>query len=241
MLKILNLETGYGNLKVLKGISLHIKEKEIITIIGANGAGKSTLVKTIVGLIKPFKGEIIYKNKLLNKFNTEEIVKLGCALVPEGRHIFSTLTVKENLELGAYSNYNKADIKRNIEKLNELFPILKKREKQLAGTLSGGEQQMLALARALMANPDLLLLDEPSLGLAPVIVNEIFKKIKELNETGLTILLIEQNAKKALNIAHRGYVLATGKFIIEGTAEDLLNNHDVQRAYLGKEYRAINE
>jgi branched-chain amino acid transport system ATP-binding protein len=244
MLKVRNCESGYGNLRVLKGISLHVSPGEIVTIIGANGAGKTTLLNTIAGIIKPASGEIIFDNKNISFLPAEKIVALGCSLVPERRQVFNTLTVKENLILGAYIYFRKRRKKEALDELNAvyaLFPVLKQRESQLAGTLSGGEQQMLAIGRALMARPNLLMMDEPSLGIAPLIVKTIFRTILKLREKGMTILLIEQNAKAALNIADRGYVLETGQMVLEGTSRDLLDNHDVQRAYLGKDYKKINE
>ncbi|MBN2533380.1 MAG: ABC transporter ATP-binding protein [Spirochaetales bacterium] len=244
MLKVRNCESGYGRLRVLKGISLHVSPGEIVTIIGANGAGKTTLLNTIAGIIKPGSGEIVFHDKDIGSLSAEKIVALGCALVPERRQVFDTLTVKENLILGAYLHFRKKRKKEALDELQSiysLFPVLKQRESQLAGTLSGGEQQMLAIGRALMAKPDLLMMDEPSLGIAPLIVKTIFKTILTLRDNGVTILLIEQNAKAALNIADRGYVLETGQVVLEGTSRDLFDNHDVQRAYLGKDYKKINE
>ena len=244
MIKIRNCESGYGKLRVLKGISLHVSPGEIVTIIGANGAGKTTLVYTIAGVIKPTSGEIIYDNKEIHRLSAEKIVTLGCSLVPERRQVFNTLTVKENLILGAYIHIKKRRKKQTADILQSvytLFPVLKERESQLAGTLSGGEQQMLAIGRALMAQPKLLMMDEPSLGIAPLIVKNIFQTIVTLRGNGVTILLIEQNARAALGIADRGYVLETGRIVLEGTSQDLLDNHDVQRAYLGKDYRKISD
>jgi branched-chain amino acid transport system ATP-binding protein len=237
MLKIRNLEAGYGKLRVLKRISMHVDPGEIVTIIGANGAGKTTLLHTITGLIKVGSGEIVFKDKNLRKIAPEKVVFLGCSLVPEGRQVFSTMTVLENLLLGGYVQAKRDRINANSEmgRVYELFPVLKERENQLAGTLSGGEQQMLAMGRALMAKPSLIMMDEPSTGLAPLIVKSIFQVILRLREEGNTVLLVEQNAKAALGIADRGYVLETGKIILQGAAEDLLENRDVQRAYLGRE------
>jgi branched-chain amino acid transport system ATP-binding protein len=237
MLKIRNLEAGYGKLRVLKRISMHVDPGEIVTIIGANGAGKTTLLHTITGLIKVGSGEIVFKDKNLRKISPEKVVFLGCSLVPEGRQVFSTMTVLENLLLGGYVQAKRDRINANSEmgRVYELFPVLKERENQLAGTLSGGEQQMLAMGRALMAKPSLIMMDEPSTGLAPLIVKSIFQVILRLREEGNTVLLVEQNAKAALGIADRGYVLETGKIILQGAAEDLLENRDVQRAYLGRE------
>ena len=237
MLKIRNLEAGYGKLRVLKRISMHVDPGEIVTIIGANGAGKTTLLHTITGLVKINSGEILFRNNDLNRLKPEKIVASGCSLVPEGRQVFSTMTVEENLILGGYilAKKEKGGLKHEIGKVYELFPVLKERARQLAGTLSGGEQQMLAMGRALMAKPSLIMMDEPSTGLAPLIVKSIFKVVLQLREEGNTVLLVEQNAKAALGIADRGYVLETGKIILQGGAEDLLQNRDVQRAYLGRE------
>jgi branched-chain amino acid transport system ATP-binding protein len=238
MLKIRNLDAGYGNLNVLRRVSLHVNPGEIVTIIGANGAGKTTLLKTITGLLRSQAGEVIFEGADIVRAPTEEIVYSGCSLVPEGRQVFAAMPVKENLLLGAYVQFKRGrrnDVDRDLEHMYGLFPVLKQREHQLAGTLSGGEQQMLAMARALMARPRLIMLDEPSMGLAPLMVKEIFNIIVRIREEGNTVLLVEQNAKSALKIANRGYVLETGRIILEGEAEDLLANHDVQRAYLGRE------
>jgi branched-chain amino acid transport system ATP-binding protein len=237
MLKIRNLEAGYGKLRVLKRISMHVDPGEIVTIIGANGAGKTTLLHSISGLVKINSGEILFKENNLRKSKPEKIVAAGCSLVPEGRQVFSTMTVKENLTLGGYvqAKRKKRTTDQEIARVYELFPVLKERAKQLAGTLSGGEQQMLAMGRALMAKPSLIMMDEPSTGLAPLIVKSIFRVILRLREEGNTVLLVEQNAKAALSIADRGYVLETGKIILQGASEDLLQNRDVQRAYLGRE------
>ena len=237
MLKVRNLEAGYGKLRVLKRISMHVDPGEIVTIIGANGAGKTTLLHTITGLVKVGSGEIFFRDRNLSRIAPEKIVAAGCSLVPEGRQVFSTMTVQENLILGGYvlAKKDKGGIDQEIARVYELFPVLKERARQLAGTLSGGEQQMLAMGRALMARPSLIMMDEPSTGLAPLIVKSIFKVIMRLREEGNTVLLVEQNAKAALGIANRGYVLETGKIILQGAAEDLLQNRDVQRAYLGRE------
>jgi branched-chain amino acid transport system ATP-binding protein len=237
MLKVRNLEAGYGKLRVLKRISMHVDPGEIVTIIGANGAGKTTLLHTITGLVKIGSGEIVFRDKNLQKVSPEKIVASGCSLVPEGRQVFSTMTVEENLILGGYvlAKKEKGGINHEMKRVLELFPVLEEREKQLAGTLSGGEQQMLAMGRALMARPSLIMMDEPSTGLAPLIVKSIFQVILRLREEGSTVVLVEQNAKAALGIADRGYVLETGKIILQGAAEDLLQNRDVQRAYLGRE------
>jgi len=244
MLKILNLNAGYGNLRVIKNISLHIDKGEIVSIIGANGAGKSTILKCIAGLLKISSGEIAFNNENIHNKKTEKIMAAGCCLVPEGRMIFNTMSVYENLILGAYmllKKNQKKIVNDDMEKIYELFPILKQRRGQYAGTLSGGEQQMLAIGRALMSRPSLLALDEPSMGLAPLIVKNIFEILVKLKESGLTILLIEQNARAALKIADRGYTLETGRIILQGSSEDLLSNNDIQRAYLGKEYKSKGE
>ncbi|MBU4263704.1 MAG: ABC transporter ATP-binding protein [Proteobacteria bacterium] len=237
MLKIKNLEAGYGKLRVLKRISMHVDTGEIVTIIGANGAGKTTLLYTIAGIIKASAGDIQLLGNPINQTKPEKIVAAGCSLVPEGRQVFSTLTVRQNLILGGYVQYkkNKVNTDAELQHIYDIFPVMQQRENQLAGTLSGGEQQMLAMGRALMAKPKLIMLDEPSTGLAPLIVKNIFEIIGKLRNAGNTVLLIEQNAKAALAIADRGYVLETGKFILQGPSEDLLVNRDVQRAYLGRE------
>ncbi|GAB4373455.1 MAG: ABC transporter ATP-binding protein [Deltaproteobacteria bacterium] len=237
MLRIRNLEAGYGRLKVLRKISMHINPGEIVTVIGANGAGKTTLLRAVSGLLNGRSGEILFEKQDLRNETPERTVFLGCSLVPEGRQVFAPMTVRENLVLGAYVQYRrkrKAEAEADLERIFGLFPRLKERENQLAGTLSGGEQQMLAIGRSLLSRPRLLLLDEPSMGLAPRIVQEIFAHISRLREElGLTILLVEQNARAALAIADRGYVLETGRVILQGPSEDLLANRDVQRAYLG--------
>ncbi len=244
MLKVRNLESGYGDLRILKGISIHIREGEIVAIIGANGAGKSTLLNTLAGLIKPFAGGIFFKDKEISRTSIEKIVEMGCSLIPEGRKLFASMTVKENLILGSYILNTKREqdkIKDELKNVYSLFPRLMEREKQLAGTLSGGEQQMLAIGRSLMSRPDLIMMDEPSMGLAPLVIRDIFRVIEKLRDKGKTILVVEQNAKAILKIANRGYVMETGSLILEGSNEELLNNHDVQRAYLGKEYKSIAE
>lgn len=237
MLKIKNLEAGYGKLRVLKRISLHVDAGEIVTIIGANGAGKTTLLHTIAGLIRPTAGEIQLLGSSINTVSAEKTVAMGCSLVPEGRQVFATMSVEENLILGGYVQFrkDKTAALKELDHIYELFPVLKERSGQLAGTLSGGEQQMLAMGRALMAKPKLVMMDEPSTGLAPLIVKNIFTIIRRLREESNTVLLVEQNAKAALGIADRGYVLETGKFIVQGPADDLLTNTDVQRAYLGRD------
>ena len=238
MLRIKNLEAAYGPLKVLRKVSLHIAPGEIVTVIGANGAGKTTLLKTIVGLLSTRGGEILFEKQDVRKLPAERIVLLGCSLVPEGRQLFAPMTVRENLILGACVQYRRRrheEVTEDMERVFGLFPRLKEREEQLAGTLSGGEQQMLAIGRALLSRPRMLLLDEPSMGLAPRMVREIFAHVARLRkEFGLTILLVEQNARGALAIADRGYVLETGRMILQGPSEDLLSNKDVQRAYLGR-------
>lgn len=237
MLRIENLESGYDHLKVIKDASIRINPGEIVTIIGANGAGKTTLLKTITGLLRPLAGEIHFNGQQITRMSTEKIVSLGCSLVPEGRQVFAPMTVKENLLLGAYVQYKRKQgrtVDRDLERVYSLFPRLKERESQFAGLMSGGEQQMLAMGRALMARPKLIMMDEPSMGLAPLIVRDIFAIIRNLRDEGNTVLLIEQNAKAALRIADRGYVLETGKVTLEGMAKDLLENNEVQRAYLGK-------
>jgi branched-chain amino acid transport system ATP-binding protein len=244
MLRIRNLESGYGSLKVLRGISLHINPGEIVAIIGANGSGKTTLLETVAGLVKPRDGEILFDKKNVAGMPPERIVAEGCSLVPEGRQVFAAMTVGENLEMGAYirsSRKNRESIREDREAVYALFPFLKERSGQLAGTLSGGEQQMLAMGRSLMARPRLVMLDEPSMGLAPLIVRSIFGIIARLRADGNTILLVEQNAKAALAVADRGYVMETGQIVLEGTARELLDNRDVQRAYLGKDYKSIGE
>ncbi|MBM9604730.1 ABC transporter ATP-binding protein [Desulfopila inferna] len=237
MLKIRNLESGYGKLKVLKHISMHVDTGEIVTIIGANGAGKTTLLSIISGLVKANSGEMIFDGSNISGLAPSKIPALGCVMVPEGRQVFATMTVEENLILGGHV-LRKGGKKALLEQLDhqyQLFPVLRERRDQLAGTLSGGEQQMLAMGRALMSKPSLVMMDEPSTGLAPLIVKEIFQIIERLRDEGNTVLLVEQNAKAALAIADRGYVLETGKVIAQGAAEDLLANSAVQRAYLGRE------
>ena len=237
MLRIRNLEAGYGRLRVLKNISMHVKAGEIVTIIGANGAGKTTLLSTIAGLIRATSGEIRFRDQEITRMPAAKIPRQGCVMVPEGRQVFASMTVEENLLLGgrALAGEAKKELPALLSRQYDMFPILRDRRTQLAGTLSGGEQQMLAMGRALMSRPSLVMMDEPSTGLAPLIVRDIFQIIVRLREEGNTVLLVEQNAKAALGIADRGYVLETGKVIIQGPAEDLLANADVQRAYLGRE------
>lgn len=235
MLTVENTHTYYGNIHALKGINLTIEKGEIVTLIGGNGAGKTTTLRTISGLLKPREGTVSFEDENLSKYKAHEIVYKGISMVPEGRGVFARLSVTENLEMGAYSLNNRQAIAQNIERVFNLFPRLKERRSQLAGTLSGGEQQMLATGRALMASPRLLLMDEPSMGLAPVLVELIFETITQINKEGVTILLVEQNALMALSIAHRGYVLQTGEIVINDTATNLKNNPTVQKAYLGME------
>ena len=233
MLKIDNLVVAYGGIEALKGISLEVEEGKIITLIGANGAGKSTTLRSIMGLVKPKQGTITYLGKNLLEMKTQNMVSHGITLVPEGRRIFPNLSVLENLKVGAFARNDEKGIKEDMEWVYDLFPILKERSWQVAGTLSGGEQQMLAVGRALMSRPKLMMMDEPSLGLAPLIVKNIFNIIKEVNKQGVTILLIEQNANAALHIADLGYVMETGRIILKGTGAELLKNPDVRKAYLG--------
>lgn len=234
MLNIKNVQSGYGNKLAIKNVSVEIQKGEIITLIGANGAGKSTTLMTISGVVPCRKGAIHFKDKEIQKMNPDDIVKLGICQVPEGRHIFPLLTVKENLDMGAFLRSDKDEIKKDMEYVFELFPILAERRNQDGGNLSGGEQQMLAMSRALMARPELLLLDEPSMGLAPLVIKQIFQIIKQINkENNTTIFLVEQNANQALHIADRGYVMENGEITISGTAHELLDNKDIQKAYLG--------
>ena len=241
MLRIKNLHAGYGNVQVIKGVSLHIKAGEIVTIIGANGAGKSTLLKAISGLIPSTEGEIYFADTTIVGLSADKIVRMGISHIPEGRRIFDRLSVGDNLELGAFSRKNRESIVEDLNRVYTLFPVIKKRYQQKGGTLSGGEQQMLAIARALMSRPKLIMMDEPSMGLAPKMVHQVFRIIKDLKEMGTTILLIEQNARAALSVADRGYVMEIGKFILDGERMSLLNNNEVKRAYLGKGYREVGE
>lgn len=234
MLKLKGLEVRYGGIQALRGIDVDVPEGRIVTLIGANGAGKSTTLRAIMGLVKASAGEITYNDKNLLSLNTQQIVEHGITLVPEGRRVFADLTVLENLKIGAYLRKDQTEIKREIEYVFELFPILKERSWQLSGTLSGGEQQMLAVGRAFMSKPKLLMMDEPSLGLAPLVVKDIFAIIKKLNDEGMTILLIEQNAHAALQIADYGYVLETGEVGMEGTGAELMASERVKELYLGK-------
>ena len=239
MLILKNVDVFYGKIHAIKRVSLHVNKGEIVTLIGANGAGKTTLLRAISGLIHTANGNIVFDDLDISKQGADAIVKRGISHVPEGRLVFKPLNVEDNLILGSFNRYSlkdRASIKDDIERIYSIFPVLQIRKKQLAGTLSGGEQQMLAIGRALMAKPKLLLLDEPSMGLAPMIIREIFRYIVDLRNTyGLTVLLVEQNARSALKIAHTGYVLETGRIMLQGPAEDLLVNKDVQRAYLGRD------
>lgn len=233
MLEIKDLHVHYGVIEALKGISLEVNEGEIVALIGVNGAGKTTMMQSISGIVKKSGGEINFLNESIMKANPKHIVEMGLTQVPEGRRIFTGMSVYENLMMGAFLRKDKDGIKHDYAKVCEQFPILKERMNQDASTLSGGEQQMLAMGRALMAKPKLLLLDEPSMGLAPILVKEIFNIIEEINKSGTTVLLVEQNAKMALSIAHRAYVLETGKVVMSGTGEELAKSSDVQKAYLG--------
>jgi branched-chain amino acid transport system ATP-binding protein len=235
ILVIDNIHTYYGKIQALKGISLVVEEGEIVTLIGANGAGKTTTLRTISGLLQPRFGTVTFEGEDLARYTAHDIVYKGIAMVPEGRGIFTRLSVQENLDMGAYSRNDKAAINKDLELVFTLFPRLKERRKQVAGTLSGGEQQMLATGRAMMTHPDLLLLDEPSMGLAPILVESTFETIKAINEEGTTILLVEQNATMALSVADRGYVLQTGEIVLSDSADNLKENEMVQKAYLGIE------
>jgi branched-chain amino acid transport system ATP-binding protein len=233
MLNVNGIDVFYGNIQALKGVSLEINEGEIVTLIGANGAGKSTLLKTLSGLLKPKSGSIEYLGNSISGKAPQSIVKVGISHVPEGRRVFANMSVEENLELGAYLRKDGAGIRKDIQSVYELFPRLQERRKQLSGTLSGGEQQMLAMGRAIMAKPKLLLLDEPSMGLAPLMVKTIFQIIEKINEDGTTVLLVEQNANMALSIADRAYVIETGRVEISGTAAELQASEEIKKAYLG--------
>ena len=240
MLQVRNLHTYYGHIQAVKGASLHVAPGEIIALIGGNGAGKSTILRTISGIVRSSSGVIQKGETDITRMTPERILKNGIGHVPEGRRLFKGLTVHDNLVLGAYSRSDRDRISHDIAALEKLFPILGKRRGQLAGTLSGGEQQMLAMARALMAKPKLLLLDEPSMGLSPLITSQIYEQIRDLNRAeGLSILLVEQNAKLALKLAHRGYVIETGRIVMEGPTDELAASNEIQRAYLGKGYREV--
>ncbi len=234
MLEVKDVHTYYGNIHALKGVSLRVDQGEVVTLIGSNGAGKTTTLRTIQGLLRPRQGSILFEGGSLNSLSTEAIVRLGISQSPEGRLIFPRMTVRENLEMGAFSRRDSLGIKSDTERVLNLFPRLRERISQKGGTLSGGEQQMLAIARALMARPRLLLLDEPSMGLAPMLVTQIFSIIRDINAQGTTILLVEQNARMALTVAHRGYVLQTGQVVLTGTALALQSNEMVRQAYLGE-------
>jgi branched-chain amino acid transport system ATP-binding protein len=237
------VDAGYGKLAVLRRVTLHVSAGEIVTIVGANGAGKTTLLETVAGLVRARSGEIVFDGEAIGRIATERIVARGCSLVPEGRQVFATMPVRENLLLGAHVQYARGrrhEVVEDLERVFGLFPILRSRAGQLAGTLSGGEQQMLAIGRALMARPKLMMLDEPSMGLAPLVVKDIFAILRRVREAGTTVLLVEQNARSALRIADRGYVLETGRIVLQGTADELLANRDVQRAYLGSDLDAEN-
>ncbi|NLB52650.1 MAG: ABC transporter ATP-binding protein [Syntrophomonadaceae bacterium] len=233
MLRSVDLDVYYGAIHALKKLSIEVEQGTIVTLIGANGAGKTTTLKTISGLLRPRNGSIVYKNTELTKVAPEKIVEMGISQVPEGRRVFASMSVLENLEMGAYLRKDKKAMADDMENVFTRFPRLKERRKQMAGTLSGGEQQMLAIGRALMARPQLLLMDEPSMGLAPLLVKEIFEIIKDINEKGTTILLVEQNAHMALSIAHKAYVIETGEIVLHGEAKDLMNSEEVKSAYLG--------
>jgi len=242
MLAIRNLRSYYGRMQALKGVSLHVEEGEVVSLIGANGAGKTTLLNSIVGLVSSLTGQIFFFDTDIIKRNPRQIIRMGVSLVPEGRQLFAPLTVIENLILGAYQRYRKdkkSEIKSDLEKVFVLFPILKERKSQIAGTLSGGEQQMLAIGRSLMARPKLILMDEPSMGLAPLVTIQIFQIISELHKQGTTILLVEQNAEAALRISSRAYVIETGRVVLQGMSQELLHNQEVRRAYLGREYKEV--
>ena len=234
MLTIKDLEVYYGVILAIKGVSFEVNQGEVIALIGANGAGKTTILHTITGLLAPKNGSVVFEGKELTKMPAHKIVSLGMAHVPEGRRVFADLSVYENLRMGAFTRKDRNEIEETLEKVYQRFPRLKERRNQMAGTLSGGEQQMLAMGRALMSKPKILLMDEPSMGLSPIMVNEIFSIIQEVSDSGTTVLLVEQNAKKALSIADRGYVLETGNIVLEGKASDLLNNDSIKKAYLGE-------
>jgi branched-chain amino acid transport system ATP-binding protein len=233
LLKLDNLKTYYGNIRALKGISLEVDKDEIVCLIGGNGAGKSTTLMTISGVLTPVEGDVLYNGQSIAAVRPDNIVQMGVCQVPEGRMIFPLLSVSENLDLGAYLRRDRNGISEDFERVFNLFPVLRERRKQAGGTLSGGEQQMLAIARALMARPKLLLLDEPSLGLAPILVDSIFETISQINQQGTTILLVEQNAQLALQFSHRGYVIETGEIVLSDTSAELLENEQVRKAYLG--------
>ncbi len=234
LLKVDNIEVYYGMIKALKGVSFEVNKGEIVALIGANGAGKTTILHTVTGLLKPKTGKILFNDKDITKTPAHKIVSMGMAHVPEGRRIFSQLSVLDNIKLGAFTRKDKDEIEHTLNYVYERFPRLKERKNQIAGTLSGGEQQMLAMGRALMSKPDFVLMDEPSMGLSPLLVSEIFDIIKAINDNGTTVLLVEQNAKKALSIADRAYVLETGNIVLSGDAKDLMNDESVKKAYLSE-------
>ena len=234
MLEVKNLEVYYGVIQAIKGISFEVNEGEVIALIGANGAGKTTTLQTITGMLQPKAGEIIFEGKDISKIPGHKIVSMGMAHVPEGRRVFAELSVYENLKLGAYTRKDKKEIEETLARVYKSFPRLEERKNQLAGTLSGGEQQMLAMGRALMSKPKIILMDEPSMGLSPILVEEIFHIIREISASGTTVLLVEQNAKKALAIADRAYVLETGNIVLSGDAKEMMNNDFIKKAYLGE-------
>ena len=234
MLEVKDLQVYYGVIQALKGISFHVNQGEVIALIGANGAGKTTTLQTLTGILSPKSGSIVFEGKDLTRTPAHKIVEMGMAHVPEGRRVFAQLSVYQNLKMGAYTRKDKDEIRQTLDMVYEHFPRLEERKNQMAGTLSGGEQQMLAMGRALMSKPKIILMDEPSMGLSPIFVNEIFDIIQEVSKSGTTVLLVEQNAKKALSIADRAYVLETGKIVLEGKASDLLNNDSIKKAYLGE-------
>ncbi|HIX59272.1 MAG TPA: ABC transporter ATP-binding protein [Candidatus Blautia gallistercoris] len=234
MLEVKDLEVYYGVIQAIKGVSFHVDKGEVIALIGANGAGKTTILHTITGLLTPKKGSVMFGGKDITKVPAHKIVSMGMAHVPEGRRVFAELSVYENLRMGAYTRKDKGEIEASLQQIYERFPRLKERKNQMAGTLSGGEQQMLAMGRALMSKPQIILMDEPSMGLSPILVNEIFDIIQSVSESGTTVLLVEQNAKKALSIADRAYVLETGNIVMEGKAQDLLEDDSIKKAYLGE-------
>lgn len=235
LLTVENIHTYYGNIHALKGVTLEVNQGEIVTLIGANGAGKTTTLRTVTGLLKPRTGRVLLGDEEISLLPAHQIVYKGVAMVPEGRGVFARLTVEENLDLGAYTRNDRAAMRSDLERVYTIFPRLRERRLQVSGTLSGGEQQMLAIGRALMARPRLLLMDEPSMGLAPILVESIFENIQQINKEGVTVLLVEQNALMALSIAHRGYVMQTGQIVLQDTAKNLQANETVQKAYLGIE------
>ncbi|MBE5865089.1 MAG: ABC transporter ATP-binding protein [Lachnospiraceae bacterium] len=234
MLEVKDIEVYYGMIQAIKGVSFHVNEGEVIALIGANGAGKTTILHTVSGLLAPKSGSVLFEGKDITKIPGHKIVSMGMAHVPEGRRVFAQLSVLQNLKMGAYTRKDKEEIQQTLKTVFERFPRLEERQNQLAGTLSGGEQQMLAMGRALMSHPKIILMDEPSMGLSPIFVNEIFDIIQEVSKSGTTVLLVEQNAKKALSIADRAYVLETGNIVLEGKASDLLENDAIKKAYLGE-------